>query len=120
MSAAFRFQHVHCIAIQWDASRRAILGLVQSRFEIRSAIVRRSPERAERGEFTSELGIRIAEARVSRLIGQLLFVAAVLLRIALVRRRSLTMPGWARYAAPYAIGTVAMLWVIERVGSFWS
>ncbi len=52
-------------------------------------------------------------------IGQLLFVAAVLLLIALARRLSLTLPRWAEYATPYAIGTAAMFWVIERVGSFW-
>ncbi|HEY5802818.1 MAG TPA: HupE/UreJ family protein [Lysobacter sp.] len=53
-------------------------------------------------------------------IGQLLFVAAVLLLIALARRMSIRMPHWAEYAMPYAIGTVAMFWVIERVASFWA
>ncbi len=53
-------------------------------------------------------------------VGQLLFVAAVLLLMALARRMSLALPRLAEYAVPYAIGTVAMYWVIERVGSFWS
>ena len=51
-------------------------------------------------------------------LGQLLFVAAAL---ALAR----CWPGCgcraavdADYAAPYAIGTVAMFWVIERIGAF--
>jgi hydrogenase/urease accessory protein HupE len=52
-------------------------------------------------------------------IGQLLFVSAVLLLIALARRLSLSLPRWVDYAMPYAIGTIAMFWVIERVGSFW-
>jgi hydrogenase/urease accessory protein HupE len=51
-------------------------------------------------------------------IGQLLFVGAVLMIIALARRLSLSTPRWAEYAVPYAIGTVAMYWVIDRVGSF--
>jgi hydrogenase/urease accessory protein HupE len=52
-------------------------------------------------------------------IGQLLFVSAVLLLIALARRLSLSLPRWVDYAMPYTIGTIAMFWVIERVGSFW-
>jgi hypothetical protein len=44
----------------------------------------------------------------------------VLLLIALARRMSLRMPRWAEFAMPYAIGTVAMFWVIERVASFWA
>jgi hydrogenase/urease accessory protein HupE len=52
-------------------------------------------------------------------IGQLLFVAAVLVVIAVARRLSLRWPRWADHAMPYAIGSVAMFWVIERVGAFW-
>lgn len=51
-------------------------------------------------------------------IGQLLFVAAMLLLIALARKFSLGTPRWSEYAMPYAIGTIAMFWVFERVGSF--
>jgi len=52
-------------------------------------------------------------------IGQLLFVAAILAILALLRRLPLTMPEWAPYAAPYAIGGVATFWVFERVAAFW-
>jgi hydrogenase/urease accessory protein HupE len=52
-------------------------------------------------------------------IGQLLFVAAILALLALLRRLPLTMPKWAPYAAPYAIGGVATFWVFERVATFW-
>ena len=52
-------------------------------------------------------------------IGQLLFVGSVLLLIALARKLRLPMPHWAEYAMPYAIGTIAMFWVIERTGSFY-
>ena len=51
-------------------------------------------------------------------IGQLLFVSAVLLLMPLARRLSLLKPRWIEYAMPYAIGSVAMFWVIDRVGSF--
>jgi hydrogenase/urease accessory protein HupE len=51
-------------------------------------------------------------------LGQLIFVVfAVAVRAALVR---LPVPRreWMPYVAPYAIGTIAMCWVIERVGAF--
>jgi len=35
-------------------------------------------------------------------------------------RLPLRPPAWATQAAPYAIGTIAMYWVIERVAAFWS
>ncbi len=52
-------------------------------------------------------------------VGQLLFVAAVLALIALLRRLPWRPPARLQYVAPYAIGTVAMFWVFERVASFW-
>jgi len=53
-------------------------------------------------------------------VGQLLFVAGALgLRSALALL-PVTLPGRARALPAYAIGTVAMFWVIERVGAFWS
>jgi hydrogenase/urease accessory protein HupE len=51
-------------------------------------------------------------------IGQLMFVTAVLLLLALARRRNWTLPAATELAMPYAIGTIAMFWVIERVGAF--
>jgi len=53
-------------------------------------------------------------------VGQLLFVGTVLTLTTLVRRQiSPTLPRLAQYAMPYAIGTIAMFWVIERLGAFW-
>jgi len=52
-------------------------------------------------------------------IGQLLFVAFVLGVRAGVMRLPVRTPAWAVQAAPYAIGTIAMYWVIERVAAFW-
>ncbi len=50
-------------------------------------------------------------------VGQLIFVAAVLGGWALLRRLPLHWPACTQYLAPYAIGTLAMFWVIERVGA---
>jgi hydrogenase/urease accessory protein HupE len=48
--------------------------------------------------------------------GQLVFVAAVLAVVALWRRTRVVLPRWAELVAPYAIGSLAMVWVIDRVG----
>jgi hydrogenase/urease accessory protein HupE len=50
--------------------------------------------------------------------GQLLFVAAVLAVMTLWRRARLTLPDWAGLVPPYAIGSIAMFWVIERIAGF--
>ena len=50
--------------------------------------------------------------------GQLLFVGAVLSVMALWRRSRVTLPGWAGQVAPYAIGSIAMFWVLERIAGF--
>jgi hypothetical protein len=51
-------------------------------------------------------------------IGQLLFIAAVLGAIALIGRVRLRVPRWTGLVPPYAIGTLATFWVIERVAAF--
>jgi hydrogenase/urease accessory protein HupE len=51
-------------------------------------------------------------------IGQLLFVVAMLAAGSLLARLPVLMPRWSAWTAPYAIGTVAMFWVAERVASF--
>jgi hydrogenase/urease accessory protein HupE len=53
-------------------------------------------------------------------LGQLLFVACVLGLAVLLRRLPLKNPQWMRAVAAYAIGTVAMFWVVERIGAFWN
>jgi hypothetical protein len=50
--------------------------------------------------------------------GQLLFIVAALALIALLRRTHVTLPRWAALFPPYAIGCVAMAWVIQRVAGF--
>jgi len=51
-------------------------------------------------------------------LGQLLFVGVVLGARALLARLPVP-PRMAASLPAYVIGTVAMFWVIERVGSFW-
>lgn len=52
--------------------------------------------------------------------GQLLFVALLLGARAVFVRLPLNFPAWAINVPPYAIGAVAMFWVFERIGAFWS
>jgi hydrogenase/urease accessory protein HupE len=51
-------------------------------------------------------------------IGQIAFITVVLGFIALVRRIPLRLPRWAELIPPYAIGSVAMFWVVQRVAAF--
>ena len=51
-------------------------------------------------------------------LGQLLFVAAVLTLGALVWRVRVPLPRWVELVPPYAIGSVAMFWVIQRIAAF--
>lgn len=50
--------------------------------------------------------------------GHLLFVGAVLAFIALIRRMRFPLPRWTGLVPPYAIGSVAMFWVIQRLAAF--
>ncbi len=51
-------------------------------------------------------------------VGQLLFVAAVIAVRAFIVRLPVPRPAWSAYVLPYVIGSVAMFWVVERVGAF--
>jgi hypothetical protein len=51
-------------------------------------------------------------------LGQIAFIAVVLSCIALVRRIPLRVPRWVELIPPYAIGSVAMFWVVQRVTAF--
>ena len=50
--------------------------------------------------------------------GQFLFIAAVLTLVAVAHRVRIPFPRWAELVPPYAIGTVAMFWVIQRISTF--
>ena len=51
-------------------------------------------------------------------LGQLFFIAAAAIVTAVARRFSLKAPQAATFIPPYAIGSVAMFWVIQRVAGF--
>jgi hydrogenase/urease accessory protein HupE len=51
-------------------------------------------------------------------VGQLLFISVVLAVVALVRRIQIQVPRCAELIPPYAIGSIAMFWVIQRVAAF--
>jgi len=51
-------------------------------------------------------------------LGQLTFVAAVIAVAAAIRRVPWTWPEWAWRIVPYATGTLAMFWVIQRTSVF--
>jgi len=50
--------------------------------------------------------------------GHLLFIGGVLSLIALARRINVRVPSWTRLVPPYAIGSLAMFWVIQRIAAF--
>jgi hypothetical protein len=51
-------------------------------------------------------------------IGQLVFVGVVVLMTTLVLLMKLPVPRWVQLVPPYAIGTVATFWLIQRVATF--
>jgi hypothetical protein len=50
--------------------------------------------------------------------GHFLFIGVVLAFITLIRRIRIPVPRWAELVPPYAIGSMAMFWVIERLAAF--
>lgn len=50
--------------------------------------------------------------------GHFLFIGAVLSLMALLRRIRVPFPRWADLVPPYAIGSIAMFWVIQRIAAF--
>lgn len=51
-------------------------------------------------------------------LGQMLFIVAMLAAIALLRRVRIALPPRTTLVPPYAVGTVAMFWVIQRAAAF--
>ena len=51
-------------------------------------------------------------------IGQLLFVGAFAIGAMLIARARVRWSRWSEFAPAYAIGTVAMFWVIQRIAAF--
>lgn len=53
-------------------------------------------------------------------VGQLLFIAAVMILYAIGKRLQPTPPEWAWRIPTYAIGGMAAFWVFDRVSQFWA
>jgi len=73
----------------------------------------------------SEIGVPQAEVPIALLmfnvgveVGQLLFIGVVVTVMALFRRLPLATPAGAWRVAPYAIGSLAAFWTLQRVASF--
>jgi hydrogenase/urease accessory protein HupE len=52
-------------------------------------------------------------------LGQLIFIAFILLLGKIVRSMKITGPDWTWKVLPYAMGAIASFWLIERVIAFW-
>lgn len=50
--------------------------------------------------------------------GQLLFIAGALGLAHLLRQTARPLPRWSAHVAPYAMGSIAMFWVFQRIASF--
>ena len=60
---------------------------------------------------------RAKSARTTSEIGQLIFVAGVLLVVRVIR--PVPWPAWCRMVPVYGIGSLAAFWCIQRVAGFW-
>ena len=67
---------------------------------------------------TSDLPMALLTFNIGVEIGQLIFVVAFLLAWRLVRSVPLSWPSWSAKVLPYAIGSIAAFWVIDRVAGF--
>jgi hydrogenase/urease accessory protein HupE len=72
---------------------------------------------AEVGLPTAEIPLALFSFNLGIELGQLAFVAAVLLVAAALRRLPVTWPRWAKAAVPYGIGTMATFWFLQRAVS---
>ena len=73
---------------------------------------------AEVGLPTKAIPIALLFFNVGVEIGQIVFVTSVLTMVAVVGRTRVARPIWVHAIPPYAIGAMAMFWVIERVLAF--
>ena len=73
---------------------------------------------AEVGLPVGAVPLALALFNVGVEIGQLMFVAVVWATLMVLSRSPVSQRAWARALPPYAIGAIAMFWVIERVLAF--
>jgi hypothetical protein len=63
----------------------------------------------------SDIALALFTFNVGVEMGQLIFVGAVLLVVAALRRISMPAPAWIRTLPAYCIGTMAMFWWLQRM-----
>lgn len=73
---------------------------------------------AEAGLPTGHIPLALLFFSIGVETGHFLFIGAVLALVALARRLPWMAPRWAALVPAYAIGAVAMFWVIQRVAAF--
>ena len=66
----------------------------------------------------SEIPLALLFFNIGVELGQIIFIFIVLSFIWLIRKTKITLPSWIRLVPPYAIGSVASFWLIERVIGF--
>jgi len=66
----------------------------------------------------SEIALALLTFNVGVELGQLMFIAVVLLFISILRRVRNEWPGWARQIPAYGIGGMAAFWLLERLSRF--
>jgi hydrogenase/urease accessory protein HupE len=67
----------------------------------------------------NQIPLALFQFNVGVEIGQLMFVAAALSVIWVMRHLKVEFPAWAKQIPNYAIGSVAAYWCIQRIMSFW-
>lgn len=72
---------------------------------------------AEVGLPTEEIPLALLAFNAGIEVGQLVFVAVVLAVAAALRRMPIAWPGWSRAVPAYGVGSLAVLWLLERVVS---
>jgi HupE/UreJ protein len=75
---------------------------------------------AEIGLPQRQIPLALLQFNVGVELGQLMFVAAVLAVLALVRRLRLRWPDWSWRVPAYGIGVTAAFWAVQRTVSFWA
>ena len=75
---------------------------------------------AEIGLPQRQIPLALLQFNVGVEVGQLMFVAAVLTVLALVRRLELRWPDWLWRLPAYGIGVTAAFWAVQRTVSFWT
>jgi hydrogenase/urease accessory protein HupE len=67
----------------------------------------------------AEIPLALFTFNVGVELGQLIFVAGVLVFMWILQRMRVEWPFWLRQAPAYMIGTMAMFWCAERISGFW-